>query len=153
MTPAYTAPPTEATPMGWLRRAEASLDAKGRGAWIAAMVLGFVLFWPVGLAFVIYITATNRWSRPMFPACRSKSRSVDMNRAAWVATRPSGNAAFDAYKADMLTRLEDEQKSFEAFLQRLRDAKDKAEFDAFMSDRAKAAAASRDNAFDSDTAN
>lgn len=32
MTPAYTAPHTEATPLGWLRRAEAWLDAKGRGA-------------------------------------------------------------------------------------------------------------------------
>jgi hypothetical protein len=32
--------------------------------------------------------------------------------------------------------LEDEQTAFESFLQRLRDAKDKAEFDQFMDDRA-----------------
>ena len=50
----------------------------------------------------------------------------------------SGNTAFDAYKTDMLRRLEDEQTAFEAFLQRLRDAKDKSEFDAFMEDRARA---------------
>jgi len=49
----------------------------------------------------------------------------------------SGNAAFDAYKADTLRRLEDEQQSFEDFLRRLREAKDKTEFDDFMNDRAR----------------
>ena len=52
-------------------------------------------------------------------------------------TRRTGNSAFDAYKADTLRRLEEEQGNFEAFLERLRDAKDKAEFDQFMEDRAK----------------
>lgn len=47
----------------------------------------------------------------------------------------TGNSAFDAYKADTLRRLEDEQRAFETFLQRLREAKDKSEFDAFMEDR------------------
>jgi len=42
-----------------LRRAEAWLDRKGRMAWIAAMVLGFIVFWPVGLFLVGYITYTN----------------------------------------------------------------------------------------------
>jgi hypothetical protein len=50
--------------------------------------------------------------------------------------RPSGNSAFDAYKTETLRRLEEEQHSFEAFLERLREAKDKAEFDQFMNDRA-----------------
>jgi hypothetical protein len=51
--------------------------------------------------------------------------------------RPTGNSAFDAYKADTLRRLEEEQDRFEAFLERLRDAKDKAEFDQFMEERAR----------------
>lgn len=51
-------------------------------------------------------------------------------------TGSTGNAAFDAYKADTLRRLEEEQTNFESFLERLRDAKDKAEFDQFMDDRA-----------------
>ncbi len=51
---------------GWFRRTEAWLDRKGRGAWIAAMVLGFIVFWPIGLALVAYITWTNRWSKTMF---------------------------------------------------------------------------------------
>ena len=50
--------------------------------------------------------------------------------------RGTGNAAFDSYKADMLRRLEDEQEAFESFMKRLREAKDKAEFDQFMEDRA-----------------
>ncbi len=52
--------------------------------------------------------------------------------------KSSGNAAFDAYKTETLRRLEDEQDNFQAFLKRLRDAKDKAEFDQFMNDRAAA---------------
>lgn len=51
------------------------------------------------------------------------------------AMKPSGNSAFDAYKSDTLARLEREQQEFEAFLHRLREAKDKAEFDQFMDER------------------
>jgi hypothetical protein len=47
----------------------------------------------------------------------------------------SGNHAFDEYKSETLRRLEDEQKEFGAFLERLRFAKDKAEFDQFMAER------------------
>jgi len=50
--------------------------------------------------------------------------------------KSSGNSAFDAYKMETLRRLEEEQGNFEAFLERLREAKDKAEFDQFMDDRA-----------------
>lgn len=107
----------------WLRRAEAWLDGYGKPAWIAAMVLGFILFWPLGLALLAYLI----WGKKMFgKSCR---KSVHTGHA---ILRPSGNSAFDAYKADMLRRLEDEQASFDAFLARLREAKDKAEFDAFM---------------------
>lgn len=47
----------------------------------------------------------------------------------------SGNRAFDDYRADTLRRLEDEQRAFAEFLDRLRFAKDKAEFDAFLAER------------------
>ena len=118
----------------WPTQAETWLDSKGKGAWIAAMVLGFIFVWPVGLALLFYMI----WSKRMF----SKSCRHSTARHSFAAMRSSGNSAFDAYKADTLRRLEDEQSSFEAFLQRLRDAKDKAEFDEFMDDRAKAAASS-----------
>ena len=55
--------------------------------------------------------------------------------AATNARQPSsGNRAFDEYRAETLRRLEDEQKEFAAFLDRLRFAKDKAEFDQFMTE-------------------
>lgn len=114
-----------------VRRAERWLDDRGKSAWIAVMVLAFIFIWPVGLAVLAYLI----WSKRMFSrhSCaqrREHHRSHDMGRYS------SGNAAFDAYKADTLRRLEDEQMAFESFLQRLRDAKDKSEFDTFMTDRA-----------------
>ncbi|MFK7744056.1 MAG: DUF2852 domain-containing protein [Roseobacter sp.] len=122
---------TQTTPSmqepGWFKRAENWLDSKGKGAWIAAFVLGLIFFWPVGLAILAYAI----WSKRMFNStCRSRSQSFG------APMRSTGNSAFDAYKADTLRRLEDEQGKFEAFLERLRDAKDKAEFDQFMNDRA-----------------
>jgi hypothetical protein len=111
----------------WLRRSERWLDERGKPAWIVAMVLGFILFWPIGLALLAYMI----WSKRMF------SGNCSRTRHAANAFKSSGNTAFDAYKAETLRRLQDEQDAFEAFLQRLRDAKDKAEFDQFMDDRAK----------------
>jgi hypothetical protein len=49
--------------------------------------------------------------------------------------RSSGNRAFDEYRTETLRRLEDEQREFHEFLDRLRMAKDKSEFDQFMADR------------------
>jgi hypothetical protein len=48
---------------------------------------------------------------------------------------PSGNHAFDEYREETLRRLEEEQREFLEFLDRLRHAKDKAEFDQFMAER------------------
>ena len=47
----------------------------------------------------------------------------------------TGNHAFDEYRADALRRLEEEQKEFTEFLERLRKARDKTEFDQFMAER------------------
>lgn len=47
----------------------------------------------------------------------------------------SGNRAFDEYRQETLRRLEEEQQEFAAYLDRLRVAKDKAEFDQFMAER------------------
>jgi hypothetical protein len=127
MTIASTTATMPAQP-GVFARAESWLDARGKGAWIAAMVLGFVIFWPVGLALLAYMI----WGKRMFRT--SSLRTAQRGRHAMTVS--SGNSAFDAYKTDTLRRLEDEQVNFEAFLDRLRDAKDKAEFDQFMDDRA-----------------
>ena len=59
------------------------------------------------------------------------------NPSGWWSARStsSGNRAFDEYRADTLRRLEEEQREFKEFLDRLRHAKDKAEFDQFMAER------------------
>jgi len=54
----------------------------------------------------------------------------------WWGTPPSsGNRAFDDYRTETLKRLEEEQRDFKEFLERLRFAKDRVEFDQFMSER------------------
>ena len=116
---------------GWFTRAETWLDERGKGAWIAAMVLGFIFVWPVGLALLAYMI----WSKRMFSRNCTSTRSHRTHFKA--AFKSSGNTAFDAYKSETLRRLEDEQRSFEEFLERLREAKDKSEFDQFMDQRAK----------------
>ena len=121
----------------------AKLDDYGKPAWIAVMVLGFVIFWPIGLAILAYLLwsgrmgcwrngGPGRWYR--HGAARENCRPE-----AWFGGhgRPasSGNSAFDEYREETLRRLEEEQKEFKEFLERLRQAKDKAEFDQFMAER------------------
>lgn len=114
---------------GWFSACENWMDRRGKGAWIAAMILGFVFFWPLGLALLFYMI----WSDRMF----SKSHSCSRSKSFYRRDASSGNAAFDAYKADTLRRLEEEQQQFEAFMNRLRAAKDQSEFDEFMKDRSR----------------
>lgn len=114
---------------GWFSACENWMDRRGKGAWIAAMILGFIFFWPLGLALLFYMI----WSDRMF----SKSHSCSRSKSFYRRDASSGNAAFDAYKADTLRRLEEEQQQFEAFMDRLRAAKDQSEFDEFMKDRSR----------------
>lgn len=119
------------------------LDDLGKPAWLAVMVLGFIVFWPVGLAILAYLL----WSGRMGCArngdmTRWQARMAERwerNRERWGGCgRPyssSGNRAFDEYREETLRRLEEEQREFKSFLERLRMAKDKAEFDQFMAER------------------
>ena len=108
---------------------------------IAAMILGFILFWPIGLAMLFFMIGSGRigrrWTRRygMGPG-----GGAPMDQGGWPRwcrdeQLSSGNAAFDEYRVETLRRLEEEQKDFAAFLERLRFAKDRAEFEQFMTDR------------------
>lgn len=117
----------------------AKLDEYGKPAWITVMVLGFVLFWPAGLAILGYLIWSGRMGNW---GCRSAGRwhyaEGEHRRSGRRHRRrdwSSGNRAFDEYREETLRRLEDEQKEFMEFLERLRHAKDKAEFDQFMNER------------------
>ncbi|PPB81665.1 uncharacterized protein DUF2852 [Albidovulum inexpectatum] len=118
----------------WPARAENWLDDRGKGAWIAALVLAFIVFWPAGLALLAYMI----WSKRLFSngaGCARTRAAHETSVARSHGFRSSGNSAFDAYKAQMLERLEREQEEFEAFLKRLRESRDKAEFDQYMAER------------------
>ncbi len=127
----------------------AKMDDFGRPAWIAAMVAGFVVFWPVGLGILAFLIWSGRMGCSRHDEYRQQRWERKMSKwqdkmSAWSEApqrgfRPSGNAAFDEYRTETLRRLEDEAKDFTSFLDRLRMAKDKAEFEQFMADRRAAA--------------
>lgn len=118
------------------------LDDIGKPAWIGLMIVGFIVFWPIGLAILGFLIWSGRmgcggrlshWEHwrerrrehfaAIFGCCSARRRSES-----------SGNTAFDEYREETLRRLEDEQREFTTFLDRLRRAKDKAEFDQFMTE-------------------
>jgi len=82
----------------------------------------------------------ERWSR-WVEAARQHAREHGHGDGRWFGCHrqreraPSGNRAFDEYRAETLRRLEEEQREFQEFLDRLRMAKDKAEFDQFFEQR------------------
>jgi Protein of unknown function (DUF2852) len=112
------------------------LDELGKPAWIALMILGFLIWWPLGLATLAFIVGSGRMSSS---GGMTRWYGADAMRPAgtwWQPSpRQSGNRAFDEYRQETLRRLEEEQREFQEFLTRLRMAKDKAEFDQFMAER------------------
>lgn len=117
------------------------VDDFGKPAWIALMVIGFIVFWPVGLAILAYMIWSGRmgcgWRRGDWRGhhLRGKFGKWAGAMGPMGPQYSTGNRAFDEYRADTLRRLEEEARDFEGFLDRLRMAKDKAEFDEFMAER------------------
>jgi Protein of unknown function (DUF2852) len=111
---------------------------------IVLTILGFVLWWPLGLAMLFFILwskgmlcwghGSAHWQHKMERMQEKVDRMRGKMERAW-GPASSGNRAFDDYRAETLRRLEEEEKEFREFLTRLRAAKDKAEFDQFMADR------------------
>ena len=131
---------------------------------IVLMVLGFIWWWPLGLIILGFLIARRKygyWRQPMFagneptyyrnPGMDRWERKIARlqekmehvrgrmegfrSRGDWFGPSSSGNRAFDDYRAETLKRLEDEQREFKEFLERLRFAKDRSEFDQFMAAR------------------
>jgi Protein of unknown function (DUF2852) len=116
---------------------------------IGATVAGFVVFWPLGLAaLALKYTKGEIW--PGASEFNSTWKNKDWSQwqrpqgfsSQWRQHGSSGNAAFDDYRQKTLERLEaerrklaDEQRAFADHLAKLRMAKDKDEFDRFMSER------------------
>ena len=84
----------------------------------------------------------GREGRPRGQASRRRISPAGSPSATSYGFAGSGNAAFDAYKREQLKRLdeerrklEDEQKAFRDFVEKVRRAKDQDEFDRFMAER------------------
>jgi hypothetical protein len=127
----------------------------GVGRWspfeVVAMVLGFIVFWPIGLA----ILGFKVWQRKsgyagdLQTAAQEKWRDARyaMSGGHWQGRRgfyatSSGNSAFDDWKAAEITRLEEERRKlqeahreFSAFVENIRRSKDREEFERFMNER------------------
>lgn len=121
----------------------ARLDSFGKPAWIALTILAFWFWWPLGLAALAFLIGSGRmgcwrhggpgrWYRPEGVSRSGCGRGWGRT---WAWAGASGNSAFDEYRAETLRRLEEEQREFAAYLERLRRARDKAEFDQFMAER------------------
>ena len=116
----------------------AKLDELGKPAWIALMVLAFCVAWPLGLAVLAFAIGSGRMGCGKGYDMSRWGRGGGMRGAGtwWQPPqRSSGNRAFDEYRTETIRRLEDEQREFHDFLDRLRLAKDKSEFDQFMAER------------------
>ncbi len=121
------------------------LESPWHPGWIAVTILGFIIWWPIGLALLFFTLGSrkmscwsngDRWQNKMermqYKMDRMRDR-MERRGFGWGFGPPSsGNRAFDEYRAETLRRLEDEQQEFKEFLSRLRHAKDKEEFDQFM---------------------
>ncbi len=112
---------------------------------IALMVLGFIVFWPLGLAMLAYIL----WGE-YFGGSSEKAANWVHKQKQWARDRRyghrqwqgSGNAAFDDYRSEQLKRLEEERRrldeevrEFHDYMHNLQKARDREEFDRFMRDR------------------
>ena len=123
----------------------AKLDEFGAVAWLAVAAVVTLISWPLGLATFAYLAGSGRLYAWRDGHGRMPGTWFNLGVGSSSATQgsgrhgtrmpPSGNQAFDTYRADAISRLEEEGREFQSFLERLRQARDKAEFDAFMADR------------------
>jgi Protein of unknown function (DUF2852) len=113
-----------------------------RGWEIAGIILGFIFAWPLALAYLIWKFA----GYPVPAGARDyMERNLGWTFAAPNSFRraaPTGNWAFEEYRQRELARLEEERRrldeesrAFAEFVEELKRAKDREEFDAFMAKR------------------
>jgi hypothetical protein len=130
-----------------------------RPAWtpatIGLMVLGFMVFWPLGLAMLAYVLWGDRLEAFKGNVNRATDRFAAGSWGNWgrnarhggFAAR-TGNVAFDDWRESELKRLDEERRKlddlyaeFDEYSRELRRAKDQEEFNAFMSRRGRGDAA------------
>ena len=133
------------------RRGACGGSARWSGFEIAAMVLGFIVFWPIGLAVLGYKIYQKKMGGPDLRTAATNVYNEARNAMGGVPgaqgwargfTPATGNRAFDEWKSAELARLEaerrkleDAHREFSEFVEHIRRAKDREEFERFMNER------------------
>jgi hypothetical protein len=157
-------PQSEWSQARWPRQAS---ERPRRARWtpieIVAMVLGFIVFWPIGLAILAWNVMRRRPAETAELRAFADERIDEMrtmfktrcgaHRQGWAAARwgamgdaapaeATGNRAFDEWRAAELTRIAEErrkletaQREFAEYQAHLRQARDREEFDRFVAER------------------
>ena len=128
---------------------------------LIAMILGFIVFWPIGLSVLLMkmwqrrenyqgdlVDFAQERASEMRSRCMAKRTQWQGEAREWrqgfggLGPRPTGNSAFDDWRSAELARLEEErqklvqaERDFAEHLDRLRRARDREEFDRFMNER------------------
>ena len=142
--------------MNCAHHARVDSSRSGRMRWkpieLVAMILGFILYFPVGLAILgwkIFQAKTEyagdfgQFAQEKWGEFEKRSGLGGMARqfsGEWPGS--TGNAAFDDWRKAELTRLEEErrkiheaEKAFYDYQEGLRRSKDREEFERFMASR------------------
>jgi len=121
---------------------------------ILATILGFIVFWPIGLAIVLFKVWQRKFGYEGDLFAFAQERAADVQARWKEATgearatggwrgpgfmRSSGNVAFDDWRESELARLEEErrklaeaEREFTEHIEELRRARDREEFESFM---------------------
>ncbi|MDF2117976.1 DUF2852 domain-containing protein [Roseiarcaceae bacterium H3SJ34-1] len=130
---------------------------------LIAMILGFIVFWPIGLA-ILFMKFWQRrsgyegdmvgFAHTRFDEMRERSRAnwdrfggFGGRGPGWGGYSNTGNRAFDEWKKIELERIEEERRKLEAaqrefgeYMAHLRMARDREEFERFKTERSAAQA-------------
>lgn len=101
---------------------------------IVAVSTAFAFFWPAGVALAAFVIW--RGIGPMGVSRIPDPAQLIGELRIEAGGGPSGNLTFDRYRSQTLQQLEGEQEDFGRFVSRLREARDRTEFDAFLDERA-----------------
>ncbi len=114
-------------------------------ATIALMVLGFVVFWPLGLAmlaFILFGEKLRAFKRDANSRADGVFAGLRRTKARYETHFGTGNVAFDDWRKAELDRLDEERRrldemreEFDSYVRELHRAKDQEEFDRFMRER------------------
>lgn len=130
---------------------------------IVAMIAGFMIFWPLGLAMLgfkywqrktgsnldLQTVAASKWQEARSAMHDSGWAPKHWSSKPWVAPsgfgfaqRATGNSAFDDWRSaevakldEQRRKLEEAHREFSEFVDNVRKSKDREEFERFMSDR------------------